>query len=78
MKASSLYGFDAPVYREKLEARLQELGQRKENIRAEQGQHHERAEWLGFRISELDGSMQEVTYQLRNLVTPAALPETVE
>ncbi len=78
LKASHLYGFDDDVYRQKLEARMQELGQRKENIRGEMNQHKERAEWLQARISELDGAMQEVTYNLNNLVTQSAVPDIQE
>ena len=70
LKASHLYGFDSSAYRDKMMARLQELGQRKEQIRGEMTQHSSRAEFLQARISELDGSMQEVQYQLTNLVTP--------
>ena len=39
-------------------------------------QHQSQAGWFQARISELDGAMQEVGYNLRNLVTPsAAIPE---
>ena len=72
LKASHLYGFDSDVYRDKMMARLQELGQRKENIRGEMTQHSSRAEFLQARISELDGSMQEVQYNLTNLITQSA------
>ena len=78
MKSSHLYGFDDDVYRQKLEARLQELGQRKEQIRAEMVQHSDRASWLQSRISELDGAMQEVTYNLTNLVTQHPIPDIQE
>lgn len=75
MKASHLYGFDSDVYRDKLTARLQELGQRKENIRNDMTQHQNQANFLQARISELDGSMQEVQYNLTNLVTQYAYPD---
>ena len=77
MKASHLYGFDDDLYRKKLEARINELGQRKENIRGEMTQHAERATFLQARISELDGAMQECHYQLTNLVTHTAIPDLV-
>jgi hypothetical protein len=75
LKASHLYGFDDDVYRQKLEARMQELGQRKENIRGEMDQHQERDTFLQARISELDGAMQEVSYNLTNLVTQPSIPQ---
>jgi len=79
LKASHLYGFDDDVYRRKLEARGQELSQRKENIRTEMKQHQERAEFLGYRISELDGALQEMQYQLTNLITRSAdAPEVLD
>ncbi len=71
MKASHLYGFDDDAYRAKMTARVQELANRKEQIRGEMQQHQGRADMLQARISELDGSMQECHYQLRNLVTQA-------
>jgi len=74
MKASHLYGFDSDMYQQKLMARLQEVGQRKENIRAEMNQHAQQAEFLKFRVSELDGAMAEVQYNIRNLVTPSEEP----
>ena len=69
LKASHLYGFDSPQHLEKLQARMGELGQRKETVRAEMRQHTDRATWLQSRISELDGSMQELEYQTTNLIT---------
>ncbi len=78
LKASHQYGFDDDTHRQKLEARSQELGQRKETIRAEMNQHKERAEFLGYRISELDGAMQENAFLLTNLVTRSAIPDVLE
>jgi len=78
LKASHQYGFDDDTYRMKLAARSQELGQRKETIRAEMKQHQERAEFLGYRISELDGAIQEVNYNMTNLVTHSAIPDQPE
>jgi len=69
MKASHLYGFDDDEYRAKMSARVVELANRKEQIRGEMHQHKARADMLQARISELDGSMQECHYQLRNLIT---------
>jgi hypothetical protein len=72
LKSNALYGFTDDVHRDKLLARLQELGQRKENIRGEMQQKQAEAAWLQSRISELDGAMQEVQYNTRNLMTPKA------
>lgn len=74
LKASHLYGFDDEQHRAKLMSRLNELGVRKEQIRGEMVQAQSKATWMQARISELDGAMQEVQYNLRNLVTPAAEP----
>ncbi len=72
LKTNILYGFDDDVHRDKLLARLQELGQRKENLRAEMNQKQAEASWFQSRISELDGAMQEVQYNVRNLMTPGS------
>ncbi len=69
LKASHLYGFDDDAHRAKLLARSRELGERKEKIRQELTQHAGRVDWLQSRLSEMDGSMQELNYQLKNLVT---------
>ncbi len=69
LKASHLYGFDSDQYQKKLIARLKELSDRKETMRGEMGQAQQKATWFQARISEMDGAMQEVQYNLRNLVT---------
>jgi len=74
LKASHLYGFDDEQYRNKLMSRLNELGTRKEQVRGEMLQAQQKAQWMQARISELDGAMQEVQYNVRNLVTPSAAP----
>ena len=76
MKTSHLYGFSSDAYQQKLLARAQEIAQRKENIRGEMNQHAQQAEFLKYRISELDGALQECTYNLRNLVTQGDLHGT--
>ena len=80
LKTSHLYGFDTDEYQKKLMARLQELGTRKEQMRGEMQEAQQKSAWFQSRISELDGAMQEVQYNLRNLVTPTindsvAIPE---
>lgn len=70
LKTSHLYGFDTDEYQKKLMARLSELGNRKEQMRGEMNEAQQKAGWFQARISELDGAMQEVQYNLRNLVTP--------
>jgi hypothetical protein len=74
LKTSHLYGFDSDEYLNKLMHRLRELGERKEQMRAEMNQFRSRADWIQARISELDGAMQEVQYNTRNLITPPIDP----
>jgi hypothetical protein len=74
LKASHLYGFDDEQYRNKLMSRLGELGTRKEQVRAQMSEAQSKAQWMQSRLSELDGAMQEVQYNIRNLVTPSAEP----
>jgi hypothetical protein len=72
---SHLYGFDdGGPYMAKKRARLQELGQRKEQVRSQMRAHQDQAQALQSSINQLDGAMQELTYQLRNLSTPEAKP----
>lgn len=75
LKTSHLYGFDTDEHYDKLAARLRELSQRKEQLRGEMNEYTNRAGWFQSRISELDGAMQEIQYNLRNLVTPRSSPE---
>lgn len=70
LKSSHWYGFDEGGHRQKLQARFLELANRKEKIRGEMSQHQAQAQFLQARISELDGSMQELQYQIKNLITP--------
>jgi hypothetical protein len=67
LMSATLYGFDDQRLRKKLLARLQEIGQRKEEMRAQMNEAQNQGAWFQARISELDGVMQEIQYQLRNL-----------
>lgn len=73
LKSSHLYGFSEDAHYQKLLARLQELSQRKEGIRGEMNGAQTHANEMQARINQLDGSMQEVQYQIRNLVTPPSV-----
>ena len=73
LKSSHLYGFSEDAHYQKLLARLQELSQRKEGVRGEMNGAQNHANEMQARINQLDGSMQEVQYQIRNLVTPPSV-----
>ena len=75
LKTSHLYGFESDEYNAKLINRLNELGQRKEQMRNQMAAANQQAQWYQARLSEIDGAMQDCQYNLRNLVTPAAIPE---
>lgn len=85
LQASHWYGFDDDKFQHKLQKRFMEVASRKEAIRgemqkvaAQRNQFEAQEAFLQARISEADGSMQELQYQLRNLVTPEAKPVTEE
>lgn len=67
--SSHRYGFDEPALMGKKVARLNELGARKEEIRREMHNHRQSADNAQAVINQLDGAMQELTYQLTNLAT---------
>lgn len=67
LKATHLYGFeDASPFVEKAMNRLQEVGQRKEQAKAELAQLENHKQQLVNGINQLDGAMQDVQYWLRN------------
>lgn len=71
--SSHLYGFDdGGPYLAKKKSRLQEVGTRKEQIREQMNKHRGEADRLQAMINQLDGAMQEIQYDLRNLSTPEA------
>lgn len=71
LKVNQLYGFSDDIHWHKLHARLSELGARKEQMRAEMNSYRGKADELNHGISNLNGAMSEVQYNLRNLMTPA-------
>ena len=71
LKSAHWYGLDDDGFSQKLQARFTEVAKKKEQIRAEMNEYAGRAQFLQARISELDGAMQEITYQVRNLHPPA-------
>lgn len=74
LKATHLYGFeDAGVETEKRMSRLQELGQRKEQLKMEMAKHEGAVQQMRDAINQMDGAMQGEQYWLRNLS-----PERVE
>lgn len=71
--SSHLYGFDdGGPYIAKKKARLVEVGNRKESIRDQMQRHQAEAAKLQSLINQLDGAMQEIQYDIRNLTTPEA------
>jgi len=68
--ASHMYGFeDGGPYLAKMRARLVEIAQRKEAIRAEMLNAQNAAAQMQAQINQLDGAMQEGQYQMTNLMT---------
>ena len=68
LRASHLYGFEDPgPYHSKKSARFMELGQRKETIKGQLGQLEGQSKHLVASLNQLDGAMQEINYDLRNL-----------
>ena len=59
-------------------SRFQELGQNKEQIRAQMVQMENQIEILKGQLSQMDGAMQEVTYWRKNWSTLPALPEPIK
>lgn len=69
LKATHLYGFeDADVFTEKLQARLQEVGGRKEQAKQQLAQLQNQVLQVTAAINQLDGAMQDNQYWLRNWV----------
>lgn len=68
LRSSHLYGFENPgPYHEKNMARFAEIGQRKENVKGQLAQLDAQRANMIAAINQLDGSMQEITFQLKNL-----------
>lgn len=69
LKSTHLYGFeDADVFTEKLQARLQEVGGRKEQAKKQLGELQNQVSQVTAAINQLDGAMQDNQYWLRNWV----------
>ncbi len=69
LKATHLYGFEDPdVFTQKSLNRLQELGQRKEKVKADLAQADAQRGNMVAAINQLDGAMQDVQYFLHNWV----------
>ena len=68
LRASHLYGFEDPgPYHLKKRERFVELGQRKEQIKGVLGQLEAQMKHHTGSLNQLDGAMQEINYDLRNL-----------
>ena len=66
--SSHLYGLEEiGGIRGKKESRFNELAQKKEDIRAQINSHQGQAQSLSAHLNQLDGAMQEIEYELRNL-----------
>lgn len=67
LKTTHLYGFeDAGPMVVKWQNRLQEIGKRKEDAKAQLAQLSQQAEQVKAGINQLDGAMQDIQYNLRN------------
>jgi hypothetical protein len=68
LKATHLYGFEDPEpIIDKWMTRLQEVGQRKEQIKTELGQLENQRTQMIAAINQLDGAMQDVQWNLKNM-----------
>ena len=76
LKASHLYGFeDADVWTEKLQARLNEVGGRKEQAKQQLAVLQNQVGQVTAAINQLDGAMQDNQYWIRNwLPQPVVSP----
>ncbi len=69
LKATHLYGFeDADVFTEKLQARLQEVGKRKQQAKLQMAQLENQVLDVRDAINQLDGAMQDNQYWIHNWV----------
>jgi len=69
LKSTHLYGFeDDSIFTGKALSRLQEVGQRKEQAKAQLAQLQGQVQEITGAINQLDGAMQDTQYWLRNWV----------
>jgi hypothetical protein len=75
LTASHLYGYESSEgIRGKWESRLAELGQRKAQMHAELAKIDNQRGQLIAGVNQMDGAMQECTYNIKNHLTPEATP----
>lgn len=65
LRATHLYGFHHDLHRGKMLGRLQELGNRKENIKQQVAQLDAQRAQMIAAINQLDGAQQEIQYQVQ-------------